>query len=64
MNSAAINHLSIKEKSVFNGYLATKEEAIVAMLSKIKTGQRLLQPLLKITTKLLMAHESMSYCCS
>ena len=38
MNSAAIKHLSITEKSGFQGFLATKEEDIVAMLSKIKKG--------------------------
>ena len=36
MNSAAIKHLSITEKSGFQGSLATKEEDIVTMLSKIK----------------------------
>ena len=36
MNSAAIKHLSIAEKSGFQGSLATKEEEIFAMLSKIK----------------------------
>ena len=38
MNSAAIKHLSITKKSGFQGSLATKEEDIVAMLSKIKKG--------------------------
>ena len=38
MNYAAIKHLSVTEKSGFQGSLATKEEDIVAMLSKIKKG--------------------------
>ena len=36
MNYAAINHLSITKKSGFQSSLATKEEDIVAMLSKTK----------------------------
>ena len=36
MNSAAIKHPSITKKSGFQSSLATKEEDIVAMLSKIK----------------------------
>ena len=38
MNYAAIKHLPIAEKSGFKGSLATKEEELVAMLSKIKKG--------------------------
>ena len=38
MNSAAIKHLSITKKYGFQGSLATKEEDIMAMLSKIKNG--------------------------
>ena len=38
MNYAAIKHLSVTKKSGFQGSLATKEEDIVAMLSKIKKG--------------------------
>ena len=38
MNSAAIKHLFIAEKSGFQGSLATKEKDIVAMLSKTKKG--------------------------
>ena len=37
-NSAAIKHLSITKKSGFQGSLATKDEDIVAMLSKIIKG--------------------------
>ena len=38
MNSAAIKHLSVTKKIGFQGSLATKEEDIVAMPSKIKKG--------------------------
>ena len=38
MNSAAIKHLSITKKSGFQVSLATEEEDIFAMLSKIKKG--------------------------
>ena len=38
MNYAAIKHLSISENSGFQGYLATKEEDIVVMLTKIKNS--------------------------
>ena len=38
MNSAVIKHISIAKKSWFQGSLSTKEEDIVAMLSKIKKG--------------------------
>ena len=38
MNSAEIKHLSMNKKSGFQDSLATKEEDIVTMLSKIKKG--------------------------